>query len=427
MLSYTSAELRSLNVNVGPPTRPTRKLLFRLQLWLPASDRRVRTSASYLGRVDLLSSSPSPSVCAHKCPTECKQIKFAELNVHSLGNKFSAVRDIILDNELDILVVCESWHVSQDDILLRRSTPPGYCCIGEARPDPTEGMAATRGGHGGGVVVYYREQFTAKKIAIIPRQTSFEFVCMSLSTTSGPITVVAIYRPGSVPLDQQFFREFTTLMEFVATYNSEVIISGDFNVHLENPDDRLGKQFLDLIHSFGFAQHVNSPTHDLGGLLDVIITPSDCGVENLLVDPPIISDHGLVSCLLPLLGPSRVVFNTRNIRSWKRLDRGAFLAALRASALCRDNDFYAAMSVEQLFDLYHSTLSETLDALLPVRPVKSRFQPLAPWFDDECRAIKRRVRMLERRYRRTRDATDRTSWIDAARSKHKQFAVRENM
>ena len=341
--------------------------------------------------------------------------------------KYSAVRDIILENGLDILVVCESWHVSQDDILLRRSTPSGYCCIGEARPDPTGGMAATRGAIGGGVVVYYREQFTAKKIALIPHQTSFEFVCVSLSTRSGPITIIAVYRPGSAPLDQLFFREFMALLEVVATYNSEVIISGDINVYLEHPDDRLGKQFLDLIHSFGFTQHVNSPTHDKGGLLNVIITRLDSGVENLLVDPPIISDHGLVSCLLPILGPPLVVFNIRNIRSWKRLDRQAFSKALRASPLCRDDDYYEAMSVGQLFDLYESSLTEALDTLLPVRPVKSRFQPLAPWFDDECRAIKRRVRMLERRYRRTHDVADRTSWIEAARSKHKQFKVRENM
>ena len=417
-----------MNINVGPPTRPTRKLLFGLKLWQPAINRRERV-ALICGRPserDLLSSSPGLSGCTRPL-AECKQLKFAELNVHSLGNKYSAVRDIILDNELDILVVCESWHVSSDDILLRRSTPPGYCTIDEARPDPNGGTSATRYAIGGGVVVYCREQFGAKKMAVIPRQESFEHVCTSLATPSGPVIVIALYRPGSAPLDQLFFREFTTLLEVVATYNSEIIISGDINVHLEDPDDRHGKQFVDLIHSFGFNQHVNSPTHQLGGLLDVIITRSDSGVENMTVDPPTISDHGLISCLLPFLTPSRVVFNTRSIRSWKRLDRIVFREVLSSGPLCRDDAYYATMSIEQLVNLYDSTLRDALDALLPIRTVRTRFQPSAPWFDDECRAIKRRVRMLERRYRRTGDVVDRTTWIDAARSKNKRFKERENL
>ena len=154
-LSYSSAELRALNnVNVGPPTRRTRKLLFKLQLWLPAINRRDR-AALFIDRSSDLghSSSPRPPGRSRSIPG-CKQLKFAELNVHSLGNKYTAVRDIILDYDLDVLVVCESWHVDPDDILLQRSTPPGYCCIGEARPDPTGGMTATRRSHGGGVVVY---------------------------------------------------------------------------------------------------------------------------------------------------------------------------------------------------------------------------------------------------------------------------------
>ena len=153
----------------------------------------------------------------------------------------------------------------------------------------------------------------------------------------------------------------------------------------------------------------------------------DSVVENLLVDPPIHSDHGLISCFLPFLAPSCAVFNTRGIRSWRRLDCLAFREALSSGPLCRDDDYYDAMSTDQLFDLYHSTMSGALDAFLPVRSVTTRFQPSAPWFDDECRAIKRRVRMLERRYRLTRMDVDRLSWIEAARSKHRQFREMENL
>ena len=49
-----------------------------------------------------------------------------------------------------------------------------------------------------------------------------------------------------------------------------------------------------------------------------------------------------------------------------------------------------------------------------------------PWFDSECRAIKRNVRRLERVYRRTKDPADRTSWIQSIREKHLDFKRRES-
>ena len=40
MLSYTSAELRTLSVNSHPPPRAVRKSLFTFHLWRPAHRRR---------------------------------------------------------------------------------------------------------------------------------------------------------------------------------------------------------------------------------------------------------------------------------------------------------------------------------------------------------------------------------------------------
>ena len=61
---------------------------------------------------------------------------------------------------------------------------------------------------------------SVRKIDVIPRQASFEFLCATLASPCGPITVVAIYRPGSAHLDQVFFQEFTLRLESIATFNS---------------------------------------------------------------------------------------------------------------------------------------------------------------------------------------------------------------
>ena len=256
----SSDELRALNLNVGPPTRPVRKILHAFHLWRPAADRscppelsRATTSAydrsANLGH-DVLPESDEVK-CKHakmadldngrKNPkTKSKQFAIAEINCNSLGNKSLSISELILDRELDVLVVCESRHSSADDVAVRRSIPKGYNIV-EAARDPTTDRSghdrAPRGAPGGGLVIYHREQFSARKIDVIPRQASFEFLCATLASPCGPITVVAIYRPGSAHLDQVFFQEFTLLLESIATFNSKVIIVGDLNVHLENPDD----------------------------------------------------------------------------------------------------------------------------------------------------------------------------------------------
>ena len=408
---------------MGPPTRPIRKILHALHLWRPAADRSrppelSRATASDYDRSpnlghDVLSSDSYEAKCKHakmadldnghiNSGTKSKQFAIAEINCNSLGNKFLSISELILDRELDVLVVCESRHSSADDVAVRRSIPKGYNIV-EAARDPTTGRfghdRAPRGAPGGGLVIYHREQFSVKKIEVIPRQASFEFLCVTLASLSGPITVVAIYRPGSAHLDQVFFREFTLLLESIATFNSKVIIVRDLNVYLENPNDIHAKQFAELLTSFGLTQHIDSPTHNKGGILDLLITRSDCVVENLRVDPPIISDHGVISGTLPHLSPTGAVFTTRQVRGWKKLDHSAVRTALQSGPLCQASAAYDDMDAGQLFDLYDSTL-RSLDKFVPIHAIKSRFQPSTPWFDDECRTIKRQVRMLERWYRR---------------------------
>ena len=71
--------------------------------------------------------------------------------------------------------------------------------------------------------------------------------------------------------------------------------------------------------------------------------------------------------------------------------------------------------VDQLFASYEAALRDIADKLAPVRTIRRHHGRPTPWFDDECRAERRRCRRLERRYRRTRCAKDRRRYVDAAR------------
>jgi len=79
-----------------------------------------------------------------------------------------------------------------------------------------------------------------------------------------------------------------------------------------------------------------------------------------------------------------------------------------------------------LWDTYESVLRDIADRLAPAHIVRSRVRPLSPWFDSECRAIRRDCRRLERLYRRTKSNEDRFAWTKAVRKKNIDFQAKKD-
>ena len=412
---YTTADLLLLNSPACTPSRSLRKTLFRLKLWLPR-DQRTGTVID-----NVLRTAQGPD--ENNSVLSTNKMAFAVWNACSIGNKFSSVSEFITDHHLDIFSVTESWHGGSDDVAVLRSTPAGYRALDVPRPCSIP--LRTKQHNGGGVITYIRDHLAAKKLDVIVGQKTFEYICTSISTRSGPVVVVTIYRPPGDP-SLEFFREFSSLLEALATFNSQLIIAGDLNIHFEQLSSPYTVRMMQLLASFALVQHVNQPTHKHGGILDAVITRTDCSITDLTVDPPSLSDHRPVICMIPFACPPRPTFIARQVRGWKKLDREGFRSSLLAGALCREESFYKDMTADQLFQLYETTLREGLDSFIPLHKVTTRQCASTPWFDAECRQMKRRVRMLERRYRRSGDLVDRLAWITEVRKKHAFFKNKED-
>ena len=154
------------------------------------------------------------------------------------------------------------------------------------------------------------------------------------------------------------------------------------------------------------------------------ITRSDLPHPSVTVDLPQVSDHSLVRFQIPIHRPPPQILNV-NRRAWKNFDTERFRVDLLKSELCNPG-IYEGMSVDQGQELYDSTLSSLLDKHSPRRTAKRRYQPLTPWFDSECAASKRKSRVFERLYRRTRDPNDRIRWINQVRISHDLFKMKQN-
>jgi len=352
--------------------------------------------------------------------THSPGLRIAQWNAFSLTDKHAFVSQSILDNQLDVLAVTESWHHSSDDTSILRATPPGYSSRDCPRPPHPNGEPA----RGGGVVIFFRSSLRLTQVSLDISPTTFEAFCQSIATPRGSVTLLTVYRPGSSDPNDVFFEEFSSVLESLITRNSQLIILGDFNVHLEDLSSSHTKRYLNILSQFGLRQHVSEATHRSGGILDHVITSDEEEVAELHVSPPTISDHAFIKFILPSVHhqPIHII---RTLRGWKSFDAEAFGNALRSSKLFSPTETLDALTVPQLFDLYTSTTTLLLDTMLPRKCVKTRIRPLAVWFDGECHQLRRRVRCAERRYRRTKDPDDRLTWITQLRALHRLYHHKE--
>ncbi len=148
----------------------------------------------------------------------------------------------------------------------------------------------------------------------------------------------------------------------MSNYNiikDEVIICGDFNNHVNKPDDPNTKKFMDILSQFNLVQHINEPTHKVGNTLDLIITRRTSILLNHKVDFQI-SDHNNILFLIDMQKsacPQKVVkfrklkkVNMEELRKdiKETIDRGKTI-----------NDLVA------LVDHYNQELSRILDKHAP--------------------------------------------------------------
>ena len=214
------------------------------------------------------------------------------MNVPSVAKRSIAISVIITSRCLDGFALTETWHRASDDLLLKHCAPPGYSIVDSARSH-----SETRGG---GVALIHSNRFVARRLKFDVKPSTFGVLGCSLRSAPLDVVYVVIYRPGSEAVSERFLDELTELLEVVAMFGSQVIVTGDFNVHVNDPTDRHAKRLAELLTTFDMQQAVTQPTHTDGNTLDLVITRSDDCPSSCSVDPSnIISNHSLIVCDFP--------------------------------------------------------------------------------------------------------------------------------
>ena len=159
-------------------------------------------------------------------------------------------------------------------------------------------------------------------------------------------TVIELIGYRTSAASSLFYEEFENTLCISAPYNEKVLILGDFNFHLEQPDNTDAQTFSNTLKSHGLKSSTNQPTHNQGGWLDVIASRKSVNIN--YIDSGI-SDHKLLLSSCEMLKPS-LIYRELQIRRWTFLETETLFQKLSSLSVA------TSLDVDSASDLYNSTL-----------------------------------------------------------------------
>lgn len=123
------------------------------------------------------------------CNVASSDMRCALLNTRSLTDKASVLNYIIIDANLDMLLLTETWQVPNFFFHLNLLTPPGYIYLSQPRLHR----------RGGGLAVVCRESINISKIEFHD-VASFEYLALKM-TDKTTMAVILIDRPPKLHSD----------------------------------------------------------------------------------------------------------------------------------------------------------------------------------------------------------------------------------
>jgi len=339
-------------------------------------------------------------------PSHETNLNICTWNARSARNKTTDISDMIIEKNLDLIFITESWiHETGDDVIKAELTPSGYKILNKPRMS---------GDPGGGIAIIYRSNL---QISISNQSheniTSFEYFETKFTSHQGDIHFVCVYRPPPSKKNKlklsTFVDEFTDFIHTKENARGKLLIFGDINIHFDQASDTEANKIKSYLDSLSLEQLITVPTHNRGHTLDWVIVRKS---ENILKTTDVVdlqmSDHFPIFCELDLARPKRQMIKKqcRNIRD---INRQKFMDDISASPLCKDN--VSLWNIDEHIELYNTVLAGLLDNHAPMREKRFSIKPLSPWYNDGIKAEKIVKRTLEKQWKKTNLEINRQMYI----------------
>ncbi|XP_072042751.1 uncharacterized protein [Amphiura filiformis] len=249
-----------------------------------------------------------------------------------------------------------------DLVIVGECTPPGYDFINAPRGSST---------YGGGIGILYKKSLNLTSTPTGLTSVTFEHCTVTINNS---IKLICIYRPYPSRVNgfktSEFLEEIDTFLEEICVTPQKVAVLGDFNVHMDEPDNYDTKKFNNSLTNTGLHQFVLEPTH-------------------IKAKPP------------PLVV-------TTTSREYGKVDQNKLTTLLEE----RLAEFPESEDPDVLVASYESITSSVLDEVCPLVTKTRTIKPRLPWYNDTIHQARNIRRRLERRWKKSRSEADETAFKD---------------
>ena len=207
------------------------------------------------------------------------------------------------------------------------------------------------------------------------------------------LNLYIIYRyPNTSVL--QFTETLANILERnILSDHGELILTGDFNIHMDKPHLSDTVLFNDLLQSFNLANQVTFPTHLSQHTVDLMLCEMQSTVVRAIRQGHLFSNHYFLHadlCIKTTKPDSKIV----SYRKLKNICDTNLAEDLRTMSLQGE-------SIEDLVTSYNSKLSEILDKHAPLKSHRLHPCHSQPWFMDRIKEEIRVRHMKECMWKKT--------------------------
>ena len=273
--------------------------------------------------------------------------------IQSIKNKQLILHQYLVENNINLCVLTETWlsdtEAAQVWLQCSSVNSDGFKCFTSYRQSR----------RGGGLALISRDRYKVVSLETGQLQ-SFQFAKWRITLKHMTLTVLGIYHSPYSDQSQTTNHDFVDeFMDWIAEYimnDTNVIILGNFNLHVNDLNDDNARNFIETTQALALEQQVRFPTHTSGKMLDLVFTELFNGLKlQQCIQDAYISDHCIGKCNLTIKRPDI----TRKVLSYCKLKDINIQHMVNSINLGYDDD------LDGLMEQFNKALPKALHEVAP--------------------------------------------------------------
>ena len=323
----------------------------------------------------------------------------ASLNCRSIKNKSVRILNYINENKIEVALLQETWLSEADKSIFAEFNEFGFKSYNYTREFK----------RGGGVSILYKRHLETKHISLNLQNKfhTFEYICCSLIISNKKLILVSMYRPPYSPQHlfsiKDFLYELTEFLSLISDNKGAFILFGDLNINCLDNNNPSTVAFLDLLDSYNLEQIVGKPTHEKGGLLDVIIVEKNSNITEMVAETcdNFKTDHYLNKLTIQTnTKRTKPKIITKEVRMPNNVVLEDLYKEVEGSPLYKP-EIFTKLSASECVTLYNSTIEEIYNNTCPITIKRYREDCERPcWYNTHLQQLKQNKRKLERKHKK---------------------------